>query len=67
MSPEARTVLYAVAVVPPQAELWLLEALCACETEQLEECVDSGMLTAEAGAVTFRHELGRLASRNRSL
>ena len=47
--------------MPPQAELWLLEALCACQTEQLEECVDSGMLTAEAGAVTFRHELGRLA------
>ena len=61
LSPEARTVLYAVAAVPPQAELWLLEALCACQTEQLEECVDSGMLTTEAGAVTFRHELGRLA------
>ena len=61
LSPDARTVLYAVAAVPPQAELWLLEALCACQTEQLEECVDSGMLTAEAGAVSFRHELGRLA------
>jgi DNA-binding CsgD family transcriptional regulator/tetratricopeptide (TPR) repeat protein len=60
LSPEARTLLEAVAVVPPQAELWLLEAL-AEDVHQLDECLGSGMLTPEPQGVAFRHELARLA------
>jgi DNA-binding CsgD family transcriptional regulator/tetratricopeptide (TPR) repeat protein len=60
LSASARMLLEAVAVVPPQAELWLLEAL-AEEVHQLDECLGSGMLTPKAQGVAFRHELARLA------
>lgn len=56
----ARHLLEAVAVVPPRAELWLLEALVG-QTDCVDECLASGMLTAEQGGVAFRHELARLA------
>ena len=57
----ARRLLETVAVVPPRAELWLLEALAAEAVEALEECLMSGMLVSEPAAIAFRHELGRLA------
>ena len=61
LSPAARTVLEAVAVVPPQAELWLLEALAGEAVNGLDECLTSGMLMSESAGVAFRHELARLA------
>jgi DNA-binding CsgD family transcriptional regulator/tetratricopeptide (TPR) repeat protein len=61
LSPAARTLLEAVAVVPPQAELGLLESLAGNALDSLEECFASGMLTAVPGGVAFRHELARLA------
>jgi DNA-binding CsgD family transcriptional regulator len=61
LSPGARRVLEAVAVVPPQAELWLLDALAGADAGHVDECLGSGMLTASADAVAFRHELARLA------
>jgi DNA-binding CsgD family transcriptional regulator len=60
LSSPARRVLEAVALVPPQAELWLLEALLG-PPEALEECFSSGMLRAEPAGIMFRHELARLA------
>ena len=61
LSAPARALLEAVAVIPQRAELWLLEGLAADALGQLEECLVSGMLTAEAAAVAFRHELARRA------
>ena len=61
LGPSGRALLEAVAVVPPQAELWLLEALAPEESEQLDECVARGMLQAHGSGVAFRHELARLA------
>jgi DNA-binding CsgD family transcriptional regulator/tetratricopeptide (TPR) repeat protein len=61
LSPSARTVLEAVALVPPQAELWLLEALLGGPPTDLEECLASGMLRSEPVGIVFRHELARLA------
>jgi DNA-binding CsgD family transcriptional regulator/tetratricopeptide (TPR) repeat protein len=61
LSPEARALLEAVAVAPPQAELWLLERLAPESFDRVEECAAAGMLTAGPAAVTFRHELARLA------
>jgi class 3 adenylate cyclase/DNA-binding CsgD family transcriptional regulator/tetratricopeptide (TPR) repeat protein len=61
LSPEARTVLDAVAVVPPQAELELLETLVPDAGGGIEECLASGMLAAGGGAVAYPHELARLA------
>lgn len=60
-TPEARAVLEAVAVAPPAAELFLVEALTGTVDRRLDECIASGMLTAGEGAVSFRHELARLA------
>ena len=42
LSPPAKRLLEAVAVVPPQAELWLLEALAGETIEGLDECLASG-------------------------
>ena len=61
LSPAAQRLLEAVAVVPPQAEVWLLEALAGEAIDGLDECLGSGMLTSAPGAVAFRHELARLA------
>src|SRR5437660_2585 len=61
LSPEAHTLLEAVAVMPPEAELWLLGTLAGQAIDHLEECVSSGMLRSESQAVAFRHELARLA------
>ena len=61
LSSAARTLLEAVAIAPPQCELWLLEALAGGALERLEECLASGMLEALPRGLVFRHELARLA------
>jgi len=60
LSEGARRLLEAVAVVPPRAELWLLERLAHSELSELESCLASGMLRAEGNAVGFRHEIARV-------
>src|SRR4051812_40424669 len=61
LGPAARTLLEAVAMVPPYAELELLRALAEEEIGALEECLTSGMLESVPDGVAFRHELARLA------
>ena len=61
LRPGAIALLEAVAVVPPLAELWLLERLAPDALEFVEECLASGMLTPATGGIAFRHELARLA------
>ncbi len=61
LGPRARIVLDAAAVLPPAAELPLLEALAGDAVDALDECVGAGMLTARADGVAFRHELARIA------
>jgi DNA-binding CsgD family transcriptional regulator len=61
LSPAGRSLLEAVAMTPPQSELWLLEELAADAVGALEECLASGMLTAEPSGIAFRHELARRA------
>ena len=61
LSPRARRLLDAVAVVPSQIELWLLDDLADQPAETLEECLASGILISGRGHVAFRHELARLA------
>jgi predicted ATPase len=57
----ARRLLEAVAVARPRAEIWLLERIAADDLSELEACLGSGMLRAEADAVGFRHEIARAA------
>ncbi len=61
LSPTARALLEAVAVVPPRAEPWLLEALAPEALDHVEECLASGMLSSHPDGVIFHHELARLA------
>jgi DNA-binding CsgD family transcriptional regulator len=61
LGPEARRLLDAVSVVPPRAELGLLESLAGSEAEHLDDCLASGILVADSRAVAFRHELARIA------
>jgi ATP/maltotriose-dependent transcriptional regulator MalT len=61
LSGPARRLLEAVAVVPGQADLWLLEALAPEWTDRIEECLASGVLTPGPAHLAFRHELARLA------
>jgi DNA-binding CsgD family transcriptional regulator/tetratricopeptide (TPR) repeat protein len=53
--------LEAVAIVPGEIELWLLEAIAGPRVDRLEECLTSGMLVAADRSVAFRHELAREA------
>ena len=61
LGPRARTVLDAAAVLPPAAELTLLEALAGDAVDALDECIGAGILTARDDGVAFRHELARIA------
>lgn len=60
-SEAARRLLEAVAVVPGQVDLWLLEVLAGTLVDRVDECLASGMLSAGRAHVAFRHELARLA------
>lgn len=61
LTPAAQELLEAVAIAPPQAELPLLEHCAPDALPALDECLSSGMLVEANGAVSFRHELARLA------
>jgi len=61
LSPDARALLGAAAVVPQRVELWLLEELTGAAPAPVDECVGAGMLVADGSGVAFRHELARLA------
>jgi DNA-binding CsgD family transcriptional regulator len=61
LSGPARRLLEAVAVIPGQVDLWLLELLAGELIDRLEECLASGMLSPGPAQVAFRHELARLA------
>jgi DNA-binding CsgD family transcriptional regulator/tetratricopeptide (TPR) repeat protein len=61
LTPEARSVLEAVAIATPHADLRLVEAVSGEIDGRLDECIRSGMLVSENDTVAFRHELARLA------
>jgi len=60
LGPAAGGLLDAAAVIPGRAELWLLQKLVPAATDSLDECLGSGILVAEDGWVSFRHEIARL-------
>jgi DNA-binding CsgD family transcriptional regulator/tetratricopeptide (TPR) repeat protein len=61
LSGAATTVIEAVSIALPQAELWLLDALVTDAAGALEQCLNSGILEVVPGGVAFRHELARMA------
>lgn len=61
LRPSARAVLDAAAVAGPRIEPWLLEEMTAAERGWIDECLATGVLCAQNGLFTFRHELAREA------
>jgi DNA-binding CsgD family transcriptional regulator len=53
--------LRAVAVVPGRAERWLIDAVAAPSTQDLEAALASGLLVMDGPWLAYRHELGRVA------
>ena len=61
LSEQAQRLLDVVAIVPGHAPLSLLQSLAPDLMDRLDECLASGTLSASGTAVSFRHELARLA------
>ena len=61
LSPPARDVLGAAAVLGPGASLRLVGEVAGQPAEAVDECVDHGMLVADQGGngFSFRHEIAR--------
>jgi DNA-binding CsgD family transcriptional regulator/tetratricopeptide (TPR) repeat protein len=57
----ARALLDVIAVVPAEAELWLLERVSESGLDGLGSCLAAGIVEPHRAAVRFRHELARLA------
>ena len=61
---DARAVLDFVSIVPSRAELRLLDLALQPSATAIEQCIAAGLLKSDTHAVTFRHELARLAVAN---
>jgi predicted ATPase len=61
LSDGARRALDAAAVLGPGADVAILAAVADRPLSDVDECVARGMLRSDGSAVTFRHELARLA------
>jgi DNA-binding CsgD family transcriptional regulator len=62
LSNPGRETAYATAVCGPRAELTLVHEVCPAAAEGLAECLNAGVLVADADTVGFRHELARRAA-----
>lgn len=59
LSPAAQQVVQVASIVPRHIERWLAEAVLHPPVAAIEECLDSGLLSAARGTLAFRHELAR--------
>jgi len=61
LSPSARAVLEAAAVIGLRIEPWLLASIVGAESANVEACIAGGMLQVQGDHYAFRHELARQA------
>ena len=59
LTPAAREVLRAAAVLGPRSRSDLVLALAGVPAEALDECIARAALAEDAGSVSFRHEIAR--------
>ena len=57
----AQAIVRLASLVPARIERWLVDALLAPSLPDLEACLDSGLMLADASTLRFRHELARVA------
>src|ERR1700735_3224966 len=60
-SAAARDLAELVSISPGKTERWLIAAMLGSHGEAMDEGVTRGLLSAHGDAVSFRHELARLA------
>jgi DNA-binding CsgD family transcriptional regulator len=65
LSAAGRETAHATAVCGPRATPALVGAVCPGAAAALAECIDAGVLVADADTVGFRHELARRATADR--
>ena len=58
---DAQAVVRLASTVPRRIEAWLVDELLRPRPETVDECLNSGLLTAAADGLFFRHELVRAA------
>jgi DNA-binding CsgD family transcriptional regulator/tetratricopeptide (TPR) repeat protein len=59
LSPSARAVLDAAAIIGTRVEPWLLTAVTGAEAYAAEQCLTVGVLRVQGDNLIFRHELAR--------
>ena len=59
LSPAARSILEAAAVIGARVEPPLLDAIGGPDADAVDQCLARGMLRTEQDVLTFRHELAR--------
>jgi DNA-binding CsgD family transcriptional regulator len=64
LGPAARAMVSLAAIVPTRIEGALVDALQAPASAVIDECLNSGLLSAAEGTYFFRHELARVAIEN---
>jgi len=62
LSPDARELVELVSIIPTRTERWLIDSLLPDNQKILDECFNSGVLLPEGAAVSFKHELSRMAA-----
>jgi DNA-binding CsgD family transcriptional regulator/tetratricopeptide (TPR) repeat protein len=60
LSADAQAALQLVSIVPRQMERWVFDSLIQVNASTIEQCLNSGLLEADAGSLRFRHELARI-------
>ena len=61
LAPPAQAIVRLASTAPTRIEATLVDALLAPPAAVVEQCLDSGLLSAVDGAYFFRHELARVA------
>lgn len=64
LPPDARAVAELASIVPRHTERRLLDAVLDARAPAIEQCLNSGLLEADADFVRFRHELSRIVIEN---
>ena len=59
LSAAAKNIVELVSLIPGEAEVWLIETILHPDYAAIDECVERGILHANANSLVFRHELAR--------
>lgn len=64
LSSDSRAILELVSIVPRHIERWVLDRVFDANVPSIEQCLNSGLLDADADTLRFRHELARIVIEN---